>query len=55
MDHIMIIPYRVTSLLGYLPHELIGDYIYQYYHCGDVNMLAEMHKQGQPFILSPFM
>ncbi|XP_051162665.1 aryl hydrocarbon receptor nuclear translocator-like protein 1 isoform X3 [Leptopilina boulardi] len=35
---------RVTLVLGYLPQELLGTSMYEYYHHDDIPFLAESHK-----------
>ncbi|XP_046492220.1 basic helix-loop-helix ARNT-like protein 1 isoform X2 [Neodiprion pinetum] len=35
---------RVTLVLGFLPQELLGTNIYEYYHRDDISHLAESHK-----------
>ena len=36
---------RCTSVLGYLPQELLGTSIYEYYHQEDIDMLSQIHKK----------
>ena len=36
--------FRVTLVLGYLPQELLGTSLYEYYHHEDIPFLAEPHK-----------
>ena len=35
----------MTSVLGYLPQELIGTSVYEYYHFVDINHLSEGHRK----------
>lgn len=39
-----MIVYRVTIILGFLPQELLGTSMYEYYHHEDIQLLAEYHK-----------
>ena len=39
--------YRTTSILGYLPQELLGTSAYEYYHVDDVTMMAEVHRKSE--------
>jgi hypothetical protein len=36
--------YRATLVLGFLPQELLGTSMYEYYHHDDILHLAESHK-----------
>lgn len=36
--------YRATLVLGFLPQELLGTSMYEYYHHDDIPHLAESHK-----------
>lgn len=36
--------YRATPVLGFLPQELLGTSMYEYYHHDDIPHLAESHK-----------
>ena len=38
---------RVTTILGYLPQELSGTSVYEYYHIDDIPQMAERHKEGK--------
>ncbi len=42
-----IFPFRATSILGYLPQELLGTSAYEYYHFEDLDMLSETHRKGE--------
>jgi hypothetical protein len=35
---------RATPVLGFLPQELLGTSMYEYYHHDDIPHLAESHK-----------
>lgn len=37
---------RATLVLGFLPQELLGTSMYEYYHHGDIAHLAESHKRA---------
>lgn len=36
--------FRATPVLGFLPQELLGTSMYEYYHHDDISHLAESHK-----------
>jgi len=36
--------FRATPVLGFLPQELLGTSMYEYYHHDDIPHLAESHK-----------
>lgn len=40
----LFIDQRATLVLGFLPQELLGTSMYEYYHHEDINHLAESHK-----------
>lgn len=40
----MVLARRATLALGFLPQELLGTSMYEYYHREDVHHLAESHK-----------
>lgn len=39
-----MIGFRATLILGFLPQELLGTSMYEYYHHEDINSIAEYHK-----------
>lgn len=43
-SNVIILFFRVTLVLGYLPQELLGTSMYEYYHHDDIPFLAESHK-----------
>lgn len=36
--------FSATLIIGFLPHELLGASMYEYYHHDDISNLAESHK-----------
>lgn len=40
----LFVDQRATLVLGFLPQELLGTSMYEYYHHEDIPMLAESHK-----------
>ena len=43
----MVLSCRVTVILGYLPQELQGTSVYEYYHIDDIPQMADRHKEGK--------
>lgn len=40
----LFVDQRATLVLGFLPQELLGTSMYEYYHHDDIHSLAECHK-----------
>lgn len=40
----LFVDQRATLVLGFLPHELLGTSMYEYYHHEDISSLADSHK-----------
>uniref|UniRef100_A0A336LW47 CSON003702 protein n=1 Tax=Culicoides sonorensis TaxID=179676 RepID=A0A336LW47_CULSO len=52
----LFVDQRATPVLGFLPQELLGTSMYEYYHHSDIPVLAESHKaalQGTEQVTTP--
>lgn len=52
----LFVDQRATPVLGFLPQELLGTSMYEYYHHNDIPVLAESHKaalQGTEQVTTP--
>lgn len=52
----LFVDQRATLVLGFLPQELLGTSMYEYYHHEDIPALAESHKaalQGNQCVTTP--
>lgn len=52
----LFVDQRATPVLGFLPQELLGTSMYEYYHHNDIPLLAESHKaalQGTQQVTTP--
>ena len=38
--------FRVVSVLGYVPQDLVGEVSYQYYHPDDLHRMVQLHQNG---------
>lgn len=48
---------RATLVLGFLPQEMLGTSMYEYYHHDDIQALSESHKaalQNSEKVVTPF-
>lgn len=41
-----VISYKATTVIGYLPQEVLGTSCYEYFHQDDLQQLAEKHRQA---------
>ena len=46
MSHILFRYYSTIPLLGYLPQEMVGVSIFDFYHHDDLGVLYNIYKQG---------
>ena len=46
------ITFRATVILGYLPQELLGTSVYEYYHQDDIPSMGQVHRKGTSISLS---
>ena len=42
----VLLLYRVVSVLGYVPQDLVGEVSYQYYHPDDLHRMVQLHQNG---------
>ena len=46
MCNLILTTNRATVILGYLPQELLGTSVYEYYHQEDIPAMGQVHRKG---------